>query len=47
MPESPNPIIVIRNLSAAYVSRNFGWFGKKEVKPVLNNINIDIHSFFY
>jgi ABC-type glutathione transport system ATPase component len=44
MPESPNPIIVIRNLSAAYVSRNFGWFGKKEIKPVLNNINLDINT---
>jgi ABC-type dipeptide/oligopeptide/nickel transport system ATPase subunit len=42
MPESPNPIIVIHGLSAAYVSRNFGWFGKKEIKPVLNNINLDI-----
>ena len=44
MPESPNPIIVIRNLSAAYVSRNFGWFGKKEIKPVLNNINLEINT---
>jgi ABC-type dipeptide/oligopeptide/nickel transport system ATPase subunit len=44
MPESPNSIIVIRNLSAAYVSRNFGWFGKKEIKPVLNNINLDINT---
>jgi len=44
MPESPNPIIVIRNLSAAYVSRSFGWFGKKEIKPVLNNINLDINT---
>ena len=44
MPEPPDPIIVIRNLSAAYVSRNFGWFGKKEIKPVLNNINLDINT---
>ena len=42
MAESPNPIIVIRNLSAAYVSRSFGWFGKKEIKPVLKNINLNI-----
>jgi ABC-type dipeptide/oligopeptide/nickel transport system ATPase subunit len=42
MTESPNPIITIRSLSAAYVSRSFGWFGKKEIKPVLNNINLDI-----
>jgi ABC-type dipeptide/oligopeptide/nickel transport system ATPase subunit len=44
MIESPNPIIVIRNLSAAYVNRSLGWFGKKEIKPVLNNINIDIKA---
>jgi len=44
MPEPPNPVIVIRNLSAAYVSRNFGWFGKKEIKPVLNNINLEINK---
>jgi ABC-type dipeptide/oligopeptide/nickel transport system ATPase subunit len=44
MPESSSPIIVIRNLSAAYVSRHFGWFGKKEVKPVLNNINLEIKA---
>jgi ABC-type glutathione transport system ATPase component len=42
MTESPNPVITIRGLSAAYVSRGFGWFGKKEVKPVLHNINLDI-----
>jgi ABC-type glutathione transport system ATPase component len=36
------PIITIRNLSNAYVSRNFGLFGKKEIKPVLNNINLEI-----
>ena len=42
MTESPKAIIQIRNLTAAYVSRSFGWFGKKEIKPVLNNINLDI-----
>jgi len=42
MIESPNTIIQIRNLSAVYESRNFGMFGKKEIKPVLNNINLDI-----
>jgi ABC-type dipeptide/oligopeptide/nickel transport system ATPase subunit len=59
MPESPNPIIQIRGLSAAYISRSFGWFGKKgikgfalrcphslrsSIKPVLNNINLDINT---
>jgi len=44
MTESPNSIIQIRGLSASYVSRSFGWFGKKEIKPVLKNINIDIKA---
>jgi ABC-type dipeptide/oligopeptide/nickel transport system ATPase subunit len=44
MTESPNPIIVIRNLSSAYVSRNLGWFGKKEIKTVLHNINLNINT---
>jgi len=34
------PAISIRNLSCAYQSRNL--FGKNIVKPVLNNINMDI-----
>jgi ABC-type dipeptide/oligopeptide/nickel transport system ATPase subunit len=36
------PIISIRNVSNAYISRNFGLFGKKEIKPVLHNVNLDI-----
>ena len=36
------PIIAIRNLSSAYVSRNFGLFGKKDIKPVLHNISLEI-----
>jgi ABC-type dipeptide/oligopeptide/nickel transport system ATPase subunit len=36
------PIISIRNVSNAYISRNFGLFGKKEIKPVLHNVNIEI-----
>jgi len=44
MPESPKPIIVIRSLSAAYTIHSFGWFGKKEIKPVLNNINLNINA---
>ena len=39
MPES---MIVIRNLSCAYRSREFGLFGKKEIKQVLHNVNMDI-----
>jgi len=37
-----HPLITIRNLSNTYVSRNFGLFGKKEIKPVLNNVNLEI-----
>jgi ABC-type dipeptide/oligopeptide/nickel transport system ATPase subunit len=37
-----SPIITIRGLSNAYFSRNFGLFGKKLIKPVLKNINLDI-----
>jgi ABC-type glutathione transport system ATPase component len=40
--DSARPLITIRNLSNTYVSRNFGLFGKKEIKPVLNNVNLDI-----
>jgi ABC-type dipeptide/oligopeptide/nickel transport system ATPase subunit len=35
-------IITIRNLSNAYISRNFNLFGKEEIKPVLHNVNLDI-----
>jgi ABC-type dipeptide/oligopeptide/nickel transport system ATPase subunit len=38
----PLPIITIRGLSNAYISRSHGLFGKKEIKPVLNNVNLDI-----
>jgi ABC-type glutathione transport system ATPase component len=36
------PIISIHNLSNTYVTRNFGLVGKKEMKPVLRNVNLDI-----
>jgi ABC-type dipeptide/oligopeptide/nickel transport system ATPase subunit len=41
-PYSLLPIITIRNLSNAYINRSLGAFGKKEIKPVLNNVNLDI-----
>jgi ABC-type glutathione transport system ATPase component len=40
--DGAHPIITIRNVSNTYVSRNFGLFGKKEIKPVLNNVNLEI-----
>jgi ABC-type dipeptide/oligopeptide/nickel transport system ATPase subunit len=36
------PVLSIRDLSCAYISRSFGLLGKKEVKPVLKHINMDI-----
>jgi ABC-type glutathione transport system ATPase component len=43
IPKTDAPaLITIRNLSNSYVSRNFGLFGKKKIKPVLRNINLEI-----
>jgi len=43
IPKTDAPaLITIRNLSNAYVSRNFGLFGKKKIKPVLHNVNMEI-----
>jgi ABC-type glutathione transport system ATPase component len=36
------PLLSIRNISNAYISRSYGLFGKKEVKPVLDNVNLDV-----
>jgi len=36
------PYLSIRNLSSAYTTRPWGLFGKKEIKPVLKNVNLDI-----
>jgi len=37
-----NTVIQIRGLSASYVNRNFWRLGKTTIKPVLNNVNLDI-----
>jgi ABC-type dipeptide/oligopeptide/nickel transport system ATPase subunit len=37
-------LLSIRNVSSAYTGRRFGLFGKKEIKPVLNNINLELRS---
>ncbi|GHU11279.1 ABC di/oligopeptide transporter ATPase [Spirochaetia bacterium] len=36
------PVLTIRNLSNSYTTRVNGLFGKKQLKPVLDNINLDI-----
>ena len=38
------PFLSVRNLSANYVSRPLGIFGKKEIKPVLDNVSLDIYK---
>ena len=38
------PLLSIRNVSSYYTSRRFGLFGKKEIKPVLKNINLELRS---
>ncbi|MCL2067292.1 MAG: dipeptide/oligopeptide/nickel ABC transporter ATP-binding protein [Treponema sp.] len=40
MPEISNALLDIREISTAYYSRSFGPFGKKEIKPVLNNFSL-------
>jgi ABC-type glutathione transport system ATPase component len=39
---APRPVIQIRSLSNAYVSRNHSLFGRKEIKPVLHDVNLEI-----
>jgi ABC-type glutathione transport system ATPase component len=42
-PNEPSlPLLSIRSLSNAYVSRSYGLFGKKEIKPALRGVNLDI-----
>ena len=36
------PFLSVRGLSNAYVSRPWGVFGKKEIKPVLDKVDLDI-----
>ena len=36
------PLLSIKNVSNFYTSRSMGLFGKKTVKPVLDNINLEI-----
>ena len=38
------PFLSIKNLSCSYSSRPWGVFGKKEIKPVLKEINLDIYK---
>jgi ABC-type glutathione transport system ATPase component len=40
---SPSLLNLI-NVSSAYTSRSFGLFGKKEIKPVLNHVNLELRA---
>ena len=42
MKDRNDSYITIRNLSNSYTIRPWGFLGKKEVKPVLNNLNLEI-----
>lgn len=37
-------ILSVRNVCASYTSRSFGPFGKKTVKPVLKNVNLELYA---
>ncbi len=37
-----SPLLSVRNVSNVYVNRNLAFFGKKETKPVLHNVNLEI-----
>jgi ABC-type glutathione transport system ATPase component len=37
------PLLSVREVSCAYTRRSYGFFGKKEVKPVLDKVNLEIN----
>jgi ABC-type dipeptide/oligopeptide/nickel transport system ATPase subunit len=37
-------LLSVRDVSSAYVSRNFALFGKKQIKPVLDHINLKLRT---
>jgi ABC-type dipeptide/oligopeptide/nickel transport system ATPase subunit len=37
-------LLLIRDVSNSYISRNFGLFGKKENKPVLDHVNLKLQA---
>jgi len=39
-----NILLSVKNVSNRYVSRSFGLFGKKEIKPVLKNVHLEIET---
>lgn len=43
-PKEAKPLLSIRGVSNTYVSRRFSIFGKKEIKPVLKDINLELYT---
>jgi len=39
-----NTLLSVRDVSCAYISRNFALFGKKQIKPVLDHINLELQT---
>ena len=42
MKDTDEPFLSVRGLSTRYITRPWGIFGKKEVKPVLDDVNLEI-----
>ena len=38
------PLLSVRDVSNTYISRNFGLFGKKETKHVLDHVNLELQA---
>ena len=38
------PLLSVRDVSNEYTSRSLGIFGKKEIKPVLNKVNLELEA---
>ena len=43
MSSNNDVFLEVRDLSNEYITRHWGLFGKKEIKPVLSNFNMKIH----
>jgi len=39
-----NVLLSVRDVSCSYISRDFTFFGKKQIKPVLNHINLELQT---
>jgi ABC-type glutathione transport system ATPase component len=38
------PLLSVKDVSCAYINRNFALFGKKRIKPVLNRIDLEMRT---